>query len=93
MAQAPAVSIQQEFAREFAGSLAMHQRARKAIAGGINHDGRFQKPFPLYIARARGARKWDVDGHQLIDYVVGHGSLILGHDDPDVHAAMVAAIR
>ena len=55
MAQAPAVTIQQEFAREFAGSLAMHQRARKAIAGGINHDGRFQKPFPLYIARARGA--------------------------------------
>jgi glutamate-1-semialdehyde 2,1-aminomutase len=92
MAQAPAVSIQQEFNERFAGSLAMHERARHAIAGGINHDGRYVKPFPPYIVRAEGARKWDVDGHELLDFVMGHGSLILGHNDPDVLSAMHTAL-
>jgi glutamate-1-semialdehyde 2,1-aminomutase len=92
MAQAPAVTIQQEFQEQFAGSMAMHQRARQAIAGGINHDGRYAKPFPPYILRGDGAYKWDVDGHKLIDYVVGHGALILGHNDPDVTAAMHQAL-
>lgn len=92
MAQAPAITIGQEFQEEFSGSWAMHQRARKAIAGGINHDGRYAKPFPPYIVRGDGAYKWDVDGHKLIDYVMGHGSLILGHNDPDVTAAMQHAL-
>jgi glutamate-1-semialdehyde 2,1-aminomutase len=82
------LSIQQEFARTFAGSLALQRQARGVIAGGINHDGRHVKPFPPYIARADGAHKWDVDGNRLLDYVMGHGSLLLGHNDPDILAAM-----
>ena len=93
MAQAPArMSIRDEFKERFAGSLAMHERARRVIPGGIMHDGRHLKPFPPYIVRADGARKWDVDGHELLDYVVGHGSLILGHADPDVTAAITAEL-
>ena len=82
----------QEFAERFASSRAMHERAHRSIAGGIAHDGRYQRPFPLYVARAEGARKWDIDGHELIDYAVGHGSLILGHGDPDVRAAVHAQL-
>ncbi|MBA2520224.1 MAG: aminotransferase class III-fold pyridoxal phosphate-dependent enzyme [Chloroflexia bacterium] len=81
-------SITDEFAGRFAGSLAMHQRANQVIPGGITHDGRYLKPFPPYIARADGAYKWDVDGNKLIDYVIGHGSLILGHNDPEITAAV-----
>ena len=66
----------------------MHERARGAIAGGIAHDGRHQSPFPLYVSRAEGAYKYDLDGKRLIDYAVGHGALILGHGDPDVLAAV-----
>jgi glutamate-1-semialdehyde 2,1-aminomutase len=83
-----ASSITEEFAERFAGSLAMHQRANQVIPGGITHDGRYLKPFPPYIARSDGAYKWDVDGNKLIDYVVGHGSLILGHNDPEITAAL-----
>ena len=93
MAQAPArMSIRDEFKERFAGSLAMHERARRVIPSGITHDGRHLKPFPPYIVRADRARKWDVDGHELIDYVVGHGSLLLGHADPDVTAAIAAEL-
>ncbi|MBA3414718.1 MAG: aminotransferase class III-fold pyridoxal phosphate-dependent enzyme [Chloroflexia bacterium] len=72
----------------FAGSLELQRQARGVIAGGINHDGRHVKPFPPYVRRADGARKWDVDGNELLDYVMGHGSLLLGHNDPDVLASM-----
>ncbi|MBA2278350.1 MAG: aminotransferase class III-fold pyridoxal phosphate-dependent enzyme [Chloroflexia bacterium] len=80
--------ISADYETAFAGSATLHERARRSIPGGITHDGRLLRPFPPYIARAQGAHKWDVDGHELIDYAVGHGSLIFGHNDPQISAAM-----
>jgi glutamate-1-semialdehyde 2,1-aminomutase len=82
-----------EFEERFAGSKRLFDRARNAIAGGIAHDGRYIKPFPIYVDRAEGPYKWDVDGHKLIDYAMGHGSLILGHNDPAVTEAMAAQVH
>lgn len=85
-------TIEDEYYARFAGSAALYSRSRQAIAGGISHDSRHLEPFPPYIERAIGARKWDVDGHELIDYAMGHGALILGHAHPEVtHAATSAA--
>ncbi len=93
MAEAPVTTtIGQDFAERFAGSLAMYERSRQVIPGGITHDGRHMKPFPPYIANAQGAYKWDVDGNRLIDYVMGHGSLLFGHNDPEILAAMQAQL-
>lgn len=82
-------TIVQDYRQKFAESEAMFQRARQVIVGGITHDGRHITPFPPYIARADGAYKWSVDDYKLIDYGIGHGSLILGHNDPDITAALV----
>ncbi|HEU5192816.1 MAG TPA: aspartate aminotransferase family protein [Methylomirabilota bacterium] len=68
---------------------ALYERARNVISGGITHDGRYLNPFPVYVDRALGSRKWDVDGNEYIDYWMGHGALILGH----CHPAVVAAIQ
>ena len=65
------------------------RRARRVLPGGVTHDVRRAAPFPLAIARAEGARKWDLDGHEIICYVMGHGALLLGHGDP----AVVDAVR
>jgi glutamate-1-semialdehyde 2,1-aminomutase len=70
-------------------SAALHSRASMLLPGGVTHDVRLAVPFPLAVARAEGALKWDVDGHELICYVMGHGSLLLGHS----HPAVVAAVR
>jgi glutamate-1-semialdehyde 2,1-aminomutase len=95
MAQAPvqADTIRAEFEERFAGSKALHGRARTVIPGGITHDGRHLKPFPISVERAQGARKWDVDGHELIDYAIGHGSLLLGHNDPEIVEAVRAQLE
>lgn len=63
-------------------------RARKSLAGGVSHDGRYLPPHPLYMARAKGARKWDVEGREYIDYAVGSGAMMLGHSHPDVVKAV-----
>ncbi|MCZ7625782.1 MAG: hypothetical protein M5R38_08015 [Candidatus Methylomirabilis sp.] len=70
-------SIYEEFRRTHSRSEALFRRAKTTIAGGLTHDIRHLHPFPIYVDRAGGSRKWDVDGHELIDYWMGHGALIL----------------
>src|SRR3954451_17584953 len=89
---APKGKLVSDFEDHFASSKAMYERATGSIAGGIAHDGRYQKPFPIYISRADGAYKYDVDGRRILDYAMGHGSLILGHGDPDMREAVHAQL-
>jgi len=83
-------SVLAGWAGENPRSAALHARATKLLPGGVTHDVRLAEPFPLAVARAEGARKWDVDGHELICYVMGHGSLLLGHCHPEVVSAVRA---
>ena len=82
------VSIDERFRRAHPRSEALFRRAKAAIAGGLSHDIRHLRPFPIYVDRAMGSRKWVVDGHELIDYWVGHGALFLGHATPTVQQAV-----
>lgn len=82
------VSVEEQFRRAHPRSEALFRRAKAAIAGGLSHDIRYLRPFPIYVDRAGGSRKWDVDGHELIDYWVGHGALFLGHANPTVQQAV-----
>ncbi len=86
------ISIDERFRRAHPRSEALFRRACAAIAGGLSHDIRHLSPFPIYVDRAQGSRKWDVDGHELIDYWVGHGALFLGHGHPAVRDAIVGQL-
>ncbi|WP_077068228.1 aspartate aminotransferase family protein [Ensifer aridi] len=66
-------------------SEALLTRARAVLPGGVSSANRANwTPFPLYYTRGAGARVWDVDGNEYIDYVLGKGPLILGHGEPTV---------
>jgi len=84
-------TIFEDYAAKFAGSRKLWERARKIIPSGVNHDVRYINPFPLYMDRAQGCRKWDIENHEFIDLCTGHGSLILGHGHPAILAALHAA--
>ncbi|CAN5271673.1 glutamate-1-semialdehyde 2,1-aminomutase [soil metagenome] len=67
-------------------------RAERLFPGGVNSPVRAFRGVggtPRVIERASGARVWDVDGNELIDYVSSWGPMILGH----AHPAVVAAIH
>ena len=63
----------------------------KYLPGGTSAYGQYRKPFPLYFARAEGARLWDVDGYEYIDTHCGYGPIILGHGHPTVLEALEEA--
>lgn len=75
------------------GSRRLSERAAALFPDGVTHDMRQNSPFSLYVARAAGSRKWDVDGNEIVDYVMGHGALLLGHNHPGVMAAVEAQAR
>ena len=70
----------------------LFERARTTLAGGISHDGRYAEPYPKYVSRASGSRKWEVDGTEYIDYAMGSASLLLGHAHPAVVDAIAAQV-
>jgi glutamate-1-semialdehyde 2,1-aminomutase len=78
------LSLAERYDRAFPGSKERFGKSRGLFPTGVTHDARMMQPFPVYVARASGSKKWDVDGHELIDYFVGHGSHLLGHCPPAV---------
>jgi len=69
-------------------SEALFERARRVLPSGITHDARYLDPYSIHVARAQGSRKWDVDGHEYVDYFGGHGAMLLGHSHPAVIEAV-----
>ncbi|MGE3911382.1 MAG: aspartate aminotransferase family protein [Chloroflexota bacterium] len=91
--EAREMSIDQEMYERMAGSSALYERAKETFPSGVTHDARYAKPFPIYVSRAQGSRKWDVDGNEYVDYYGGHGALILGHCHPVVTAAVMEQVQ
>jgi glutamate-1-semialdehyde 2,1-aminomutase len=84
-----------DYVKTHAHSQSLHRRATKLFAAdGATHTARISDPFRPYITHAAGAYKWDEDGNRYIDYILGHGALLLGHSHPDiVHAVQEQAGR
>jgi glutamate-1-semialdehyde 2,1-aminomutase len=76
--------LEREYVEKHSTSKKLFERAQNCFASGVTHDARFAKPFPIYAANALGGKKWDVDGNEYVDYVMGHGTLILGYGDERV---------
>jgi glutamate-1-semialdehyde 2,1-aminomutase len=83
------MTIVEEYRARHPTSAALAERAGAAIPGGITHDIRYLQPFGTYVARSLGSHKWDVDGHEYVDYWMGHGALFMGH----CHPAVVRAVQ
>jgi glutamate-1-semialdehyde 2,1-aminomutase len=85
----PTISeVEKEYVRKHKKSKLLYQRALNSFASGVSHDARFVRPFPIYAVKAKGSRKWDVDGNEYVDYVMGHGALLTGYCDEKVSAAI-----
>src|SRR6266567_4464018 len=86
-------TILETYERMHPHSRQLFQSALQVFPGGVTHDTRHATPFPIFVKRAAGCRKWDVDGNEIIDYVSGHGALLLGHSHPLIVSAVRAQIE
>lgn len=72
----------------------LFDRAQEIIPGGVNSPVRAFNSVggdPVFIERAQGAYIYDVDKKTYIDYVGSWGPMILGHNHPEIKAAVIAA--
>jgi glutamate-1-semialdehyde 2,1-aminomutase len=81
-------TILDTYLRSHPGSRKLYEESLRTFPSGVTHDIRYTSPFPIFIERAQGSRKWDVDGNEYVDYVMGHGALFLGHAHPQITQAV-----
>ncbi len=78
--------------RTYPRSKAIIERNRRSIPGGMFSLNRETDPGVVF-ARAEGAFLWDADGNRYIDYHGAFAPFLLGHNDPQVNAAVEGALR
>jgi glutamate-1-semialdehyde 2,1-aminomutase len=69
-----------------------YERGVKVMPGGVPSSFQENDPWPVYLERGEGARVWDVDGHEYVDFHNGFGVMCIGHANPTVGAAVKARI-
>lgn len=78
-------------------STEIFQKAEKYIPGGVNSPVRAFKSVnrkaPIFACKGKGARIWDEDGNEYIDYICSWGPLILGHNPENVIKGVREAIE
>lgn len=74
----------------------LFERAKKYFPGGVNSPVRAFRSVggtPLFIKRGKGARMWDADDNEYIDYCCSWGPLILGHANDKVLDAVNTTMK
>lgn len=73
--------------KDFTESIDAYKEAVNLMPGGVNSPVRAFKSVgmnPIFMARGKGSKIYDIDGNEYIDYVLSWGPLILGHADDRV---------
>src|SRR3982074_2487578 len=87
----PPSSVPAQTSTTGARSAELMARARELFPGGVNSPVRAFRGVggePIVAARGEGARIWDADGKEYIDFVLSWGPLVLGHASPIVLEAL-----
>ena len=69
-------------------SAALYERAQRVLPGGVSRNTVLRDPHPLYADRAAGCQVWDVEGTARYDFSNNMASLLHGHADPAIVAAV-----
>ncbi|HVN12581.1 MAG TPA: glutamate-1-semialdehyde 2,1-aminomutase [Kineosporiaceae bacterium] len=81
---------------EAPASLALFERARAVIPGGVNSPVRAFRAVggtPRFMVRGEGPYLYDADGREYVDLVCSWGPMILGHAHAPVVEAVTKAAR
>ncbi len=73
-------------------SMAIWQRNRAVMPAGVGSMFRLADPFPMVIKRAKGARVWDTDENEYLDFMLGFSTMLLGHAPAEVLEAIREAL-
>ena len=69
-------------------SIAYREEAKTHLPGGVSSSWQTWPPHPIYVARGKGSRVWDIDGNEYVDYHNGYGVMVMGHAHPKIVEAV-----
>ena len=72
------------FDQKCATSKKLFEEAAEYIPGGVQHNLAFNHPFPLTFTRAEGAKLYDADGNEYLDFLQAGGPTVLGSNPPEI---------
>lgn len=70
------------------GSAKLYERAVRSLPNGVASNFQANDPYPVYLARGRGSKVWDVDGTEYVDIHGGFGVNVVGHAHPKIVEAL-----
>ncbi len=73
-------------------SLSIWQQNRTVMPAGVGSVFRLADPFPMVVKRAKGARIWDADDNEYLDFMLGFSVMILGNAPEEVEDAIREAL-
>ena len=91
----PAAALADAFARYTASnseSLKRYEQACEVFPGGNTRTVLFYSPFPLTMIRGEGAKLWDADGHEYVDFLAEYTAGLYGHSHPEIRSAIDKAL-
>lgn len=73
-------------------SLSIWQQNRTVMPAGVGSLFRLADPFPMVVKKAKGARIWDADDNEYLDFMLGFSTMILGNAAEEVEEAIKEAL-
>lgn len=70
----------------------LRARAAQVIPGGMyghQSTGLLPDDYPQFFSKAKGARLWDADGNELLDFMCAYGPNLFGYGDPEIDKAYI----
>ena len=74
-------------------SRASFERSTGFLPGADTRTVNHYAPFPVTIVRGEGARLYDLDGHEYVDFLNDHTAGLYGHSNPVIQAAIATAAQ
>ncbi len=87
----------QRFSRRYLArhrrSAQLFKRASRITPGGVESNIRYFKPHPFFADYGDGGYIYDVDGNKILDFMMGFGSLLLGHNNRDIALEVIRQLE
>ena len=85
-------AYREEIRKKSPESYSFWQGNRTVMPAGVGSLFRLADPFPMVVKRAKGARVWDADDHEYLDFMLGFSVMILGNTPDEVQDAIRQAL-
>jgi len=89
----PAQKFSRKYLSRHKKSAQLWRRAKRLTPGGVESNIRFFRPHPFLADYGDGGYIYDVDGNKILDFMMGFGALLLGHNNRDIALEVIKQLE